>query len=824
MSTYILHPKMAIMKRMFTKLSILFSVLLIGNTVFAQDWPKTIQGSDGDIIKIYQPQAESLTGNVLKSRSAVSVIENGKSEPVFGAFWSEAVVDNNNSNVVIRSIQITNIKFPDAVNESTVNDIREKLQSQIPALNISISKEELQQSLNNNQEQSKLSSSFNNNPPKVIYTTKPSMLVLIDGVPKLQTNSDWGMDVVVNSPFTIVKNNDGKFYLYGGKKWFAAPDATGPYNYVSETPQNLQKVEDAINSKKDNSDNNDNVTAVSNSSNVVPSIIVSTEPAELIQSDGEANFSPVENTGLLYVKNSGNDIFMDVNSQQYYVLLSGRWYKSNALNSKWQYIAADKLPADFSKIPAGSPKDNVLASVAGTEEANDAIIEAQVPQTAKVDRNTATANVVYDGDPEFERIEGTRLKYAVNSSITVMKLDNMYYAVDNGIWFVSDRATGPWQVSTSRPDEVDRIPPSSPAYNTKYVYVYDVTPDYVYMGYTPGYLNTYVYGPTIVYGTGYYYHPWFGRYYFPRPYTWGFSMNYDPWYGWGIGYNNWGFDCFGFSVGFGSYWGGGYRYGGWWGPAVYHPPYCGGYYRGGYGYYGYNRYNRSGYGYRNSVNINRNYTNNIYYNRRNVVSNDNRRYAGNNNRYNNNNGYGNNNRGGWNRNNNVNNNNNRQSNDRFGNGNNRFRNDNSSNFGRGPVTQNGRDNNGFNNNNNRQSDNNRFNRDRNPVTQNPNNNNNNGNFGRRPTVQNQDNNNRFNNQNNPPARQREYNPQRNFNSERNFSRPQPSERPQQRAIQQSPRSFSPPSNNGGGRGNGGGERSGGGGGLRSGGGNHGRHG
>jgi hypothetical protein len=820
MPTYILHPKMAIMKLIFTKLSIVFSMLLIGSTAFAQqDWPKTIRGNGGDIIKIYQPQAESLTGNVLKSRSAVSIIENGKTEPVFGAFWSEAVVDNGNNNVVIRSIQITNIKFPDAVDASTVNDIKEKLQSEIPAMNISIAKDELQQSINNNQAQTKLSSTFNNAPPKVIYTTRPSMLVLIDGAPKLQANSDWGFDVVVNSPFTIVKNNDGNFYLYGGKKWFVAPAATGPYNYVSDAPDNLQKVEDAINSKKDNSDNNDNNTqaANTNNSNVIPSIIVSTEPAELIQSDGEANFSPVENTGLLYVKNSGNDIFMDVNSQQYYVLLSGRWYKSNALNSKWQYTAADKLPADFSKIPAGSPKDNVLASVAGTEEANDALMDAQVPQTAKVDRKTATANVVYDGDPEFERIEGTRLKYAVNASITVMKLDNMYYAVDNGIWFESDRATGPWQVSTSRPDEVDRIPPSSPAYNTKYVYVYDVTPDYVYMGYTPGYLNTYVYGPTIVYGTGYYYRPWFGHRYFARPYTWGFCMNYDPWYGWGIGYNTFGYDWFGF----GSYWGSGYRYGGWWGPSVYRPPYCGGYYRGGYG--GYYGYNRGGYGYRNSVNINRNYTNNIYYNRRNVVSNDNRRNYGNNNRYNNDNrgGYSNNNRGRWDRNNNVNNNNNRQPNDR--NGNSRFpRNENGSNFGRGPVIQNGRDNNGFNN-NNRQPDNNSINRNRGPVTQNPDINN--GNFGRRPTVQNQDNNNRFNNQNSPPVRQREYNPQRNSNNERNFSRPQTIERPQQRAPQQSQRSFSPPQNNGGGgRGNGSGERSGGGSRPSNGSGNHGRRG
>ncbi len=125
--------------------------------------------------------------------------------------------------------------------------------------------------------------------------------------------------------------------------------------------------------------------------NVVPNIIVSTTPAELIQSNGEPNFTPIQGTNLLYVSNSDNDIFMDENSQQYFVLISGRWYQTKNLNSDdWKYIPADQLPGDFAKIPPGSAKDNVLASVAGTDAARDAVMDAEIPQTAKVDRNTAT--------------------------------------------------------------------------------------------------------------------------------------------------------------------------------------------------------------------------------------------------------------------------------------------------------------------------------------------------------------------------------------------------------------------------------------------------
>ena len=138
---------------------------------------------------------------------------------------------------------------------------------------------------------------------------------------------------------------------------------------------------------------------------------------------------------------------MDENSQQYFVLISGRWYQTKNLNSdNWNYIPADQLPGDFAKIPPGSPKDNVLASVAGTDAARDAVMDAEIPQTAKVDRNTTTTAVTYDGRPKFTDIEGTNLQYAVNTSSTVLRNggDGRFYVVDNGVWFVSDNATGPW--------------------------------------------------------------------------------------------------------------------------------------------------------------------------------------------------------------------------------------------------------------------------------------------------------------------------------------------------------------------------------------------
>jgi hypothetical protein len=86
---------------------------------------------------------------------------------------------------------------------------------------------------------------------------------------------------------------------------------------------------------------------------------------------------------------------------------------------------------------------------------------------------------------------------------------------------------------------VDDIPPSCPVYNVRYVYVYDTTPDVVYMGYLPGYVGCYPYYGTVVYGTGYRYKPWRGRHhYYPRPTTWGFHPRYNPWLSrWSFGFS-----------------------------------------------------------------------------------------------------------------------------------------------------------------------------------------------------------------------------------------------------------------------------------------------
>lgn len=560
--------------------TIVFLLSLTGITVLAQEtWPKELPLSGGGTITIYQLQPEKLSGDNLSARAAVSIRKKSGDEPVFGAMWIQGQLSSDN-NATLKNVTVRQSKFADDDNINTDN-FRKSVEQGFPGLRVQFSRDNIQAAIN--QEQS--SENLKNDAPLIIYREKPTTLIVLDGEPMEEKDDDLQMTRVVNTPYLIVKNpDDNKYYLYGGSFWYASPRVKDGWVYVKNIPSRIRAVDAKMKEeeKKASSENED-----TNKFTTPTDILVVTEPAEIIQTEGKPTYQAVQGSTLLYVNNSLDEIFKDIDSQKNYILIAGRWYNSTSLNGPWQYVPQNALPAAFANIPAGSEKDGVLASVAGTEEADDAVMEAQIPQTAKVDRSTARVEVNYDGDPRFVPIQNTNLSVAENANITVMQAaNNQFYALENGIWFISNNPYGPWQVANERPSDVDRIPPSSSAYNARYVYIYETTPQYVYVGYTQGYMGNYIYGPTVVWGTGWHYRPWRGRYYRPRPVTWGFGMHYNPWAGWSMSFG------LGFNVGWYHYGRSRPNYGGWFGPPAYRPPYRPWGWNGGY--YG-NRPGNGGY-------------------------------------------------------------------------------------------------------------------------------------------------------------------------------------------------------------------------------------
>ena len=476
-------------------------------------WPMEIEADNGFVTTLYQPQLDSYEDNVLEGRMAVT-IKPPEKEMIFGAIWFKATMatDMDNRTVVLEKMDIIKTHFPDIVKQDTIDKFSGLLSAEIESRNLEMSLDRILASLEEVENLKQLSDDINNDPPAIYFRTVPAVLLMIDGEPVLKEVEDADMEYVVNTPFFLVKDSKkGNYYINGGPFWYTSKEITKGWKETDKIPSNIKKF------AEDNQEEQE-TDSISDSYTEAPEMIVDTKASELILVDGEIDYKPIEGTSLLFVSNTESDIIMDINSQNHYVLLGGRWFYSKSLeDGDWKFSEPDDLPEDFNNIPDDSDMADVRPSIPGTSEAQTALLEQSIPQTATIDRSEAKVEVTYDGDPKFEKIEGTDISYAVNTDKTVLLIKKTYYVVDDAVWFMSDNATGPWEVSVERPDEVNEIPPESPVYNVKYAYIYDSTPTVVYVGYLPGYTYSYVYGGVVVYGTGYYYHPWYGSHYYPRP-------------------------------------------------------------------------------------------------------------------------------------------------------------------------------------------------------------------------------------------------------------------------------------------------------------------
>ncbi|HVU57943.1 MAG TPA: hypothetical protein VHD83_22935 [Puia sp.] len=543
-------------------LSILTIWISIGLRAQA-DWPRTIVGDDGGLLYVYQPQPDSFSENLLRFKATFSYLAKGKGEPRYGSFEALTMVDidkdQRKAGVLLANVLLLSVSGPP--DPALTEYLKETLECGIPGAALDIPLDDLVCALRlTGREKPNLK----NDAPRIILASKPSILVFIDGTPKLRRHPVWGVDVVMNSPNLILGSFDGWYYLYGGRHWYLGPELSGPYNYTGYIAPDVQRVQQDL--VKMLALQSGHVDTLREGAGIVENIIVATSPAELIQTRGTPVYEAIPGTQLQFVSNSNNDIFRDSIQHRYYVLLSGRWYTGTSLEGPWTYTPSGELPAGFGKIPEGSPKDNVLASIAGTEAAREALTDALLPQTAIISRNSVPPVVTYDGSPKFIDIPETGLQYASNTVTVALKDKVRYYCLEKGVWFFASGPAGPWTVCTERPAGVELIPADCPVYFCKYVYIYGTSPDYIYTGYTSGYLNAYADGQTMVYGTGWNYPSWIGNFYYPRPWTWGFDMAYNPWFGWCLGPNldpGW----------FNSYLDNGGGKAGWWGAGYYQPPY-----------------------------------------------------------------------------------------------------------------------------------------------------------------------------------------------------------------------------------------------------------
>lgn len=405
--------------------------------------------------------------------------------------------------------------------------------------------------------------------PQILVSETPLKLLSIDKEPVKAEINGTQLEWVVNTNWNVFYYRpDAQWYVLNGDTWQQNNYlSSGGWSSVEELPDDFDRlalddkwkeVQKALPARKPDSE--------------PAPFAISLQATELILIDGPPQLKAIDQTGIRYVSNTESDLFKF--KDQWFFLVSGRWFESDDLSGQWQNV--ENLPEAFSSIPSDHAKGNVLFSVPGTRQARLALIEAALPRPVTVPKGAgAKLQVTWVGEPQFEMIDTTELERGVNTPFQIIKHNNFYYLCFEGAWFFSDSPTGGWKVASKIPAEMYRIPASSPAYNVTFVRLspqQEESRPVVNYQYSSGYRGSFSTRVSVVYGTGWNYPSsvyWDSR---NTPAYW----NHWQTYGYNIGYHPVG----AFYGGRGSFYGPGWPYGGW----------------GGYGYWG-------GYPVRNTITI-----------------------------------------------------------------------------------------------------------------------------------------------------------------------------------------------------------------------------
>ena len=491
-----------------------------------QEWPQELMGGDGSTVLLYQPQVESWRDyKLLRARMAVAFRRTGTPAPVFGGVVLEGdtAANRETGQVRISNIRIVEGRFP-ALSQSDSDRLLNALRERMTKEDVVVSLERLTAYLER-AETALTPAPLKADPPRILVSTRPAVLVMLDGPPVMATVPGTGLTYAVNTNWDLLRDGPA-YYLRHEQSWLTAPTHTGPWTPAATLPPGFQRIP-AGDPNWD--DVRKAVPAKPLAQADAPTVFVSETPAELILLDGEPKLEAITGTQLSWVTNTESDLFRSSTDQRYYYLVAGRWFRSDKLEGPWTF-ATTELPPDFARIPPNHPRGDVLALVPGTRQAQEAVIQGHIPQTARVERKKVRAPTVsYRGTPEWKPIEGTALAYAANSPYDVLKVGDLYYLCFQAVWFVARTPQGPWETADNVPGEIYDIPPSAPVYHTSYVYVYDSDPDWVTYGYLPGYYGSYYSWGVMAFGTGWYYAPYvYDDVYWPYAYTHGAGTWYNP--------------------------------------------------------------------------------------------------------------------------------------------------------------------------------------------------------------------------------------------------------------------------------------------------------
>ena len=188
-----------------------------------------------------------------------------------------------------------------------------------------------------------------------------------------------------------------------------------------------------------------------------PTILVSTAPAILFQTDGEAAFAPVKGTtGLSFLVNTNWDVFRVDEGGAIYLRDDTHWMTAASIGGPWTVVS--ELPAPLTSLPDDGSWDDARKAM-----------PPQPYQDGKAPKVRATHSpselLLFDGEPKLENVPRTSLQWASNTESDVFfdRAGKHWYVLLSGRWFRAPALDGPWSFATpDLPTDFRNLPEDAP--------------------------------------------------------------------------------------------------------------------------------------------------------------------------------------------------------------------------------------------------------------------------------------------------------------------------------------------------------------------------
>jgi len=461
------------------------------------EWPQTIT-SNGSTYTLNEPSYGGITGNTVTLKSVLQV------KPTSGApSTGTATITANMAPADVNGLVELNNFAVIGVDGMDGTTVTTSLTGLLANMAFTVPLATVVQDITLDQTRS--DKGLSNQVPTIIVTEKPTVLVSVAGQPMLSPVASTGWQKVSNTPFILLQNTSGAWFVrLGANTWMTSQSLSGPFiQSASAVPQQVVDALGQVPPPPTAVGKDTHQTVKANTT--PPNVIVATAPTVLVSINGPIK-TAAAGRGIWIVTNTQQNLLISARSPTCWVLASGRWFNCPTLNGPWVCVLGKDLPPEFKTLkPDGGKISAMMASVPGTNEATEAVVNSGLVRTVVLDRSNAKCAIQFAGAPVFAPIEGTNMRYATNANQPVIQLENTLYCCDSAAWFSATDPLGPWTLCAQVPEAIYSIPPSCAIYACTFVQVYASDANSVTFGFTSGYLGTYIQDGGAVYGTGYNY-------------------------------------------------------------------------------------------------------------------------------------------------------------------------------------------------------------------------------------------------------------------------------------------------------------------------------